>query len=89
MATMTAHAINDPKFNDKPLCETTLADQVLLRRIWVQFPDVDAIACDGCRQRLTNRPSGPKRNLLEEIKAGMLQRNPRIADPEWATESYR
>lgn len=82
------HAINDPKFNDTPLCEATRPEQLILRRVRVQFPDVDAIACADCRQRLNNRPA-PVRSLLAEIQADMLRRNPRLADPEWTIEDYR
>lgn len=50
--------------------------------------NADTIACVDCQAVI--RAGGSKRHdLLAEIKADMLKRNPRIADPEWTDESYR
>ncbi len=50
--------------------------------------DADQIACADCQTVIRN--GGSKvHNLLDEIKADMLRRNPRLADPDWTVESCR
>ena len=49
--------------------------------------DVTTITCEACRTLIVNEGT-PRRNLLAEIKADMVKRNPRVADPEWATEGF-
>ncbi len=49
--------------------------------------DADDVACTACRAVIRN--GGSKRHsLLDEIKADMLRRNPKLAEPEWAVEAY-
>lgn len=50
--------------------------------------DADEVACEDCQAVIRN--GGSKRHdLLGEIQADMLKRNPRLADPEWTVEDYR
>lgn len=76
----------------RPLCE--LAAQAERERtghfgkgITRKF-DADTVACLACQAVIRN--GGSKvHSLLDEIKADMVRRNPRLDEPEWATESYR
>lgn len=50
--------------------------------------DADTIRCADCQTVIRNGGSRPH-DLLTEIKASMLRRNPSLADPEWTIESAR
>lgn len=69
---------------NETLCQAAISGTKFGKGTTKRF-DVSQVTCGACRTLIENQGT-PRRNLLAEIKADMVRRNPSVATPDWATE---